>query len=408
MDDKEFFDKALGLAEPWFVRSVRLDLQEEKVELEIESRKGWRWLDSSGQAAQVHGWEEREWRHRDMMDFETRIKARVPRLKRADGSTQVAEVPWAERYARWTLSFEAHAVRVIQACTTLEAARKLLGLDWSSLNQIMKRAVQRGLKRRDWAPMDYIGVDEKSFLRGQSYVTIGSDLKRGVVLEVAKGADTEAARQVMTSLPETVRTKIKAAAADMGAAIATAVHAELPQAELVHDKFHVSKLLGEAVDKVRRIEAKALAAQGDDSLKNTRFCWLHSQDTLPEKHAVSFERLAQSNLKTAHAWLAKENFAGFWVQPDRDEGRRFFNDWFAHARRSKLAPLKRVAKTLKDHLRGLLAYFSHRITNAVSEGLNSKIQALKHAARGFHSFDSYRIRILFHCGGLDLQPTTSC
>lgn len=407
MEDREFFDKALQLQRPWFVRSVKLDLENKTVELEIGSEKGWRWTDGAGQAAQIHGWEERTWRHRDMMEFETTIRARVPRLKRVDGSTEVAAVPWADRYARWTLSFEAHAVRVIESCATLEAARGLLGLDWSSLNRIMQRAVERGLKRRDWTQMPYIGVDEKSFLRGQSYVTIGSDLKRGVVFEVAEGHDTEAARRVIVSVPAEVRTKIQAAAADMSAAIATAIHAELPQAELVHDKFHVSKLLGETVDKVRRAEAKTLAAEGDDTLKKTRFWWLHGQNTLPENNAVSFERLAQSNLKTARAWLAKENFAGFWMQDDRGEGRRFFDAWFGRARRSKLDPLKRVAQTLKGHLPGLLSYFTHRITNAVAEGLNSKIQALKHAARGFRSFTSYRIRILFHCAGLQLQPSPS-
>lgn len=405
MEDKEFFDKALGLQVPWFVSGVKLDLAFKKVELEIGSEPGWRWKDSAGQAAQIHGWEERRWRHRDMMEFETTIKARVPRLKRADGSTEVAAVPWADRYSRWTLAFEAHAVEVVEACTTLEAARGLLGLDWSSLDRIMRRAVERGLERRDWSQMAYIGVDEKSFRRGQSYVTIGSDLQRGVVFEVAEGQDAMAAGKVIEALPREVRTKVRAAAADMSVAIATAVHCQLPQAELVHDKFHVSKLLGEAVDKVRRAEAKLLAAEGDDTLKNTRFWWLYGQDKLPKKHTVSFERLAQSNLKTSRAWLAKENFAGFWMQEDRDEGRCFFDAWFGRARRSKLAPLKQVAKTLKDHLRGLLAYFTHPITNAVAEGLNSKIQALKHAARGFRSFAAYRIRILFYCGGLDLLPT---
>jgi transposase len=407
MEDKEFFDRALELQAPWVVRGVKLDLESKKVELEIGVEKGWRWKDSSGQAAQVHGWEERQWRHLNTMQFETTIRARVPRLKRADGSTEVASVPWAERYARWTLDFEDHAVRVIGACASLAAAADLLGLDWSSLRRIMQRAVERGMARRDWARMDYIGLDEKSFGRGQSYVTIGSDLQRGVVFEVAEGRHTEAARTVLGALPVRKRAAGKAAAADMSPAIATAVHREMPQAELVHDKFHVSKLLGEVVDKVRRAEAKKLAAEGDDSLKNTRFWWLYGQDKLPHKHAVSFEQLAQSNLKTSRAWMAKENFAGFWMQEDRGEGMRFFDAWFGSARRSKLAPLKQVALTLKDHLRGLLAYFTHPITNAVAEGLNSKIQALKHAARGFRSFASYRIRILFHCGGLDLRPRLS-
>lgn len=404
MEDTEFFDKALRLQAPWFVRGVKLDLEHKTVELEIGMRPGWRWSGRDGQRAHIHGWEERVWRHRDMMEFETTIRARVPRLKLADGSTEAAEVPWAERYARWTLSFEAYAVRVMEACTTLEAAGELLGLDWSSLNRIMQRAVDRGMLRRDWQEMKHMGIDEKSFRRGQSYVTLGCDLGRGVVLEVSEGHDTAAARKLITSVPEEVRRKIQAVAADMSASIATAVHAELPQAELVHDKFHVSKLLGEVVDMVRRAEAKKLEAEGDDTLKNTRFCWLYGQDKLPEKHAVRFEQLAQSNLKTSRAWLAKENFAGFWQQEDRDEGTKFFRAWFGNARRSKLAPLKRVALTLKDHLAGLLAYFAHPITNAVAEGLNSKIQALKHAARGFRSFASYRIRILFFCGGLDLRP----
>ena len=407
MEDKEFFDRALQLEAPWFVRSVKLDLQQKKVELEIGVEKGWRWKDGEGRAAQVHGWEEREWRHLNTMQCETTIRARVPRLKRADGSTEVAAVHWAERYTRWTLAFEDYAVQVMEACSSLSAAADLLGLDWSSLRRIVERAVERGLSRRDWSRMDYLGLDEKSFRRGQSYVTIGSDLDRGVVFEVAEGQNTEAAKAVIGALPPKQRAAVKAAAADMSPAMAAAVHSELPQAELVHDKFHVSKLLGEAVDKVRRAEAKKLAAQGDDSLKKTRFWWLYGQSKLPEKHAVNFERLAQSNLQTSRAWLTKENFAGFWQQRDRDVGRSFFDQWYASACRSKLPAVKRVARTLKDHLRGLLAYFTHPITNAVAEGLNSKIQAIKHAARGFRSFAAYRLRILFYCGGLDMRPRFS-
>ena len=102
--------------------------------------------------------------------------------------------------------------------------------------------------------------------------------------------------------------------------------------------------------------------------------------------------------------MTKENFVGFWQQQDRDAGRSFFDQWYANACRSKLPAVKRVARTLKDHLRGLLAYFAHPITNAVAEGLNSKIQAIKHAARGFRSFATYRLRILFYCGGLNMRP----
>ena len=196
-------------------------------------------------------------------------------------------------------------------------------------------------------------------------------------------------------------------AADMSPAMASAVHSEMPQPDLVHYKFHVSKLPGKAVDKVQWAEAKTLATGGANSLKNTRFWWLYGQGTLPEKHAVNFERLAQSNRQISRAWLSKENFGGFWHQYDRDQGRSFFDQWYASACRCKLHSVKRFAHTRKDHLRRLLAHFAHPINNAVAEGLNSKIQAIKHAARGFRSFAASRIRILFHCGGLDMRPRLS-
>ena len=98
--DKKFLNQALQLQAPWFVRGVKLDLQGKKVELEIGVEKGWRWKDSAGRAAQVHGWEERQWRHFNTMQCETTTRARVPRLKCTDGSTKVAAVPWAERYTR--------------------------------------------------------------------------------------------------------------------------------------------------------------------------------------------------------------------------------------------------------------------------------------------------------------------
>jgi transposase len=110
------------------------------------------------------------------------------------------------------------------------------------------------------------------------------------------------------------------------------------------------------------------------------------------------------NLKVARAWAAKELFTKFWEYQQAGWARRFFQDWFDWVSRSRLKPLIEVAQMLKRHLDNLLTYLKHHITNAVTEGLNSKIQNLKSAARGFRSFRNYRIRILFFCGKLDLYP----
>jgi transposase len=110
------------------------------------------------------------------------------------------------------------------------------------------------------------------------------------------------------------------------------------------------------------------------------------------------------NLKTSRAWLYKEQMVEFWGQPDAASGERFFTQWYRTVMRSQLPKVKAVAKTLKAHLVNLLTYFQHPITNALTEGFNSKIQAIKADARGFRRFQNYRARILFFCGKLDLSP----
>ena len=182
------------------------------------------------------------------------------------------------------------------------------------------------------------------------------------------------------------------------------IQKQVPDADIVHDKFHVSKYLGEAVDKVRRQEHKELLAQGDETLKGTRQLWLYNPQNFSPEQAEEFSALKDLQLKVARAWAAKELFSKFWEYQEEGWARRFFKDWFGWVSRSRLKPVVEVAQMLKRHLDNLLTYLKHHITNAVTEGLNSKIQSLKSAARGFRNFRNYRIRILFFCGKLNLYP----
>jgi len=175
---------------------------------------------------------------------------------------------------------------------------------------------------------------------------------------------------------------------------------------IVYDKFHVAKHLNEAVDKVRREEHRRLLERGDKSLTGSKYLWLRCACPDGER-ALSFADLCARNLKTSRAWYHKETFTEFWAQPSAKRAAKFLQQWFGAARRSKLAPIKKTALTLKTHLFGLLNYFAHPVTNTISEGFNSKIQAIKADARGFRRFENYRYRILFHCGKLDLRPAIS-
>jgi transposase len=228
--------------------------------------------------------------------------------------------------------------------------------------------------------------------------------KASVRLEVVPGHDTESGCRLWQSLPQEQRQQVEAAAMDMSAGFAAATRQEAPQAAIVHDKFHVSALLNEAVDKVRRGEHRQMQKEDDERLTGSKQLWLYHPANLSDQRFADFQELLRENLKTGRAWLHKENFRGFWDREGRWAAQGYFKRWYASAIRSRLDPIKKVARTLKAHLANLLNYFAYPITNAVTEGLNSKIQQLKANARGFRPFRNYRTRILFFCGKLELLP----
>ena len=316
--------------------------------------------------------------------------------------------PWAGKHSRFTLLFEAFAVEVLQACRTVKAAAALLGLSWDAVQTIMDRAVARGLERREATPIKHIGIDEKSFGRGQDYITVLTDLDGSRVLDVAPERTQAAAESVLATLTVEQRQKVCAVAADMLPAYAQAVATQTPNAELVHDKFHVAKHLGEAVDQVRRAENKALQAEDDDRLKGTRQLWLFNKANLSPEQRRRFNAIKKHGLKTARAWGITDLSRWFWRHVYSTSANRFFKRWYTWAVRCQLRPVVKVARMLKRHLPNLLTYFLYRITYATTEGFNSVIQALKYAARGFRSFGNYRTRILFFCGKLDLRPQLPC
>jgi transposase len=396
----------LGIGSPWEVKTVELKLEEKKVEIEL----GWQWAAAAqcpecGRGCSIHdSAPERTWRHLDTMQFETLIRARVPRSDCPDHGVKTMAVPWAAPLGRFTLHFERFAIEVLLACASVSQACQLLGMGWETAQEIMRRAVERGLERRQLDRLKHLGMDEKSFKRGHSYITLLTDLEESRVLDVVEERTGEAADQLWETLSPEQKQAVEAVAVDRWEPFIQTIQKQVPEADIVHDKFHVSKYLGEAVDKVRRAEHKELMAQGDETLKGTRQLWLYNPQHFSPEQAGEFSTLKDLHLKVARAWAAKELFSKFWEYQGEGWARRFFKDWFGWVSRSRLKPLVEVAQMLKRHWDNLLTYLRHHITNAVTEGLNSKIQSIKSAARGFRSFRNYRIRILFFCGKLNLYP----
>lgn len=409
MQDKELYYQLLGLCEPWRVTVVEVDFKAQKVDVFVEwpAEKMGKCPDC-GKEYSIHDYRsERCWRHLDTMQFQTVLHCRLPRIKCEEHGVKSIDIPWSERNSRFTSMYERFAIDVLQGCGNQTKARELLRLSWDEVHLIQSKGVQRGLWRRSSGELRYIGVDEKSFLRGHQYATVVCDLEQSRVLDVSRDRKAESLGELLGRLPAEQREGIKAVAMDMWEPFMRSVRALLPSAEIVHDKFHIAKYLGEAVDKVRKAENRILSESGDNTLKGTKYLWLTNPSNWLEKQKALFKELKDKGLKVGKAWAIKEMFTDLWRYRYEKPARDFFARWYWWATHARLKPMADAAKVIKRHLDNILTYLKHRITNATAEGLNSKIQLIKSSARGFRNFENFRIAILFHCGQLDMYPEKS-
>lgn len=400
------YRQLLGLSEGWKVVEVNLDLVAKQVVLRLEWEAGRHGPCSKCEtsAGVYDHLEERTWQHLNTMQFKTVIQARVPRIDCKQDGVTAMQVPWAEPKSGFTKLFEMFVIDVLQASQSVDAAADLLGLGWDQVHGIMERAVRRGLKRRSIEEVRHVGLDEKSFMSGQSYISLLNDLDAARVLEVAIGRNEAAAEWLWDSLSVEQRGRVEAVAMDMAKSFRKVTEKAVPQADIVHDKYHIVSHLNDSVNAVRRAEHKQLLSEGDDTLKGSRWLFVMNSMKMNPQQEAAFADLKFAALNTSRAWAIKELFLSFWCYHQEGSARKFFRKWFGWASRCRLKPILKVARMIKKHFENILTYLKHPITNAVSEGLNSKIQTLKANARGFRNFANYRTRILFYCGKLDLHP----
>ena len=407
MTDKEMFAKLLKLDTGWKVREVRLNMNENRIDIWLETEAGLKWpCADCGMKQGIHDHTpEQTWRHLDTCQCQTFVHARLPRTDcKTHGIKQIL-APWAGVRSGFTLLMETRVIDTLQECDVTGCSR-LTRISWDAAWAVMEKAVARGLARKTKRLPTYLGVDEKSFSKRHTYETLVCDLERGTVEFIVDDREQESLEAYYKRFDDQERSAVKGIAMDMWDPYIAATRAYIPEAEdkIVFDRYHVTRHVTEAVDKVRRQEHKILADQGEDILKGTKYLWLANEDNIPEYRQAEFSKIRQMNLKTARAWAIKESLRELWSYIYPGNARKFFKRWFGWATRSRLKPIIEAARTLKTHISNILTYFKHRITNATTEGLNSKIQMVKEMACGFRNREHYKTAIYFHCGGLDLYP----
>lgn len=370
MNDIQLYQQILGLTAPWKVESVLLNRPAQAIEVRVVG------TETVWGRAQCHQrlpgpeWQERRWRHprQRLSGFQTYLAARLPVVACPTHGAQTIQVPWAEPYGRFTRLMERLAIDLMRDCSVVGACG-MLRISWDQADGIKPRAVARGLRRKQARTVTRLGVDEKSAGRGQNYVTVVAGLEPGVAAKVEcvgdgrKQGDLDGYWQQL-SPPQ--REQVEAVAMNMSSAYYAATVAHVPEAKtkIVHDPFHLACHLHEARDQVRQAEHRVPGHVGDDRLVGTKHLWRYGWENPPAVHPERFAQLRRRRLKTGRAWAVKGMFRDFWASETLEEGRRYFGRWYGCVVRSRLEPIKRVARCFKAHLANILTYFTHRITNA--------------------------------------------
>lgn len=399
---------ALRLAPPWRIEAVEVYDGEQLVEVQVVHDGTGAACPTCGQTSPGYDTVRRRWRHLDLCESQTWIAADVPRVRCLEHGVLQVPVPWGEARSRFTAPFETRVIDWLKEASVSAVAR-LMSLSWKQVYNIQERAVKRGLARR--APLDVrrIGVDETSFQKRHEYVTIVTDLGSGKVVHVADGRKQSSLESFFEGLSRGQLDRIDVVAMDMHAPYITAAALHVPDIEnkIAFDRFHVAKLLGDAVDKVRRAEHRELASDGDERLKGTKYLWLKKPSKLSRSARARFTALRDSSLRAARAWAVKEAASKLWSYKSRTWARKAWLKLCDWASRTRLQPLVKVSRTIRYHLIGIVNAIVLGATNAAAEGVNSRVQDLKRRANGYRNRQRFRHAILFHLGGLDLYPRPS-
>jgi transposase len=404
MRNTDLFQLALSLVPPWLVNDVRFDADKKQLDIEIDFARGGRFPCPHCNTADcpVHDTAMQKWRHLDFFQHQAFLHARTPRITCPTCGVKQIAVPWARAGSGFTLLFEALAMTLVTHMP-VRAAANLLDEHDTRIWRIVGHYVEQAVAHMDLAEINRVCIDETAAKRGHNYISLFVDIdaRKTVFVTEGRAAATVAAFADHVDGHNSDASRIKEVCIDMSAAYIKGVTENLTEAEITFDKFHAVKLVNDAVDHVRRIESKT-----QPSLKGSRYVWLKNEANLSAKQSATLGTLAHTNLKTARAYRMRLAFQEVYAQPTRGWGELFLDRWISWLKRSRLEPMKAVAKTIERHRDGILAWFDSRIANGLIEGINSLVQAAKAKARGYRSTRNLINITYLITGKLDLKLPT--
>ena len=403
---EELFEKALHIEEPWYIEEIGFNEDKKKLEIKINFESGATFHyeskkeDISGDY-KAYDTIEKRWRHLNFFEHECYLICRTPRIKTEDKKVRLVNPPWAGINSGFTMLFEALIIELASNMPIHKVALLTGESDYKIWNMLDKY-IDKARENEDFSDVDAIGIDETSKSKNHDYISLFVDLKKRRTIFVAEGKGSQTVKEFSEDFQahngETEQ--IKDVSCDMSPAFIKGVNEQFPDAQITFDKFHILKIINDSVDKVRRQEVKE-----HELLKKTKYIFLKNREKLTEKQKTKLEEISISklNLKTLKAYHIRENFQEIYKAETQTEFEYLLNKWYFWATHSRIKPIINAAKTIKNHWDGVINWKKSLITNAILEGLNSVIQAIKAKARGFSTFKNLKIMAFLATGKLNFQ-----
>ncbi len=349
---------------------------------------------------------ERRFEFVPLWGFAVFLTYQMRRVKCEHCGIKVEMVPWCGGKHQLTEDFIWYLATWAKRLSWSEVA-SIFGTSWDRVCRSVEHAVEWGLEHRDLNGIRAIGIDEVARAKGHKYLTLVYEigpLKR--LLAVAEDRTEASLRSCLDSLGEAVCKGVQFVCSDMWKAYLNVIGQKLDNAVHILDRFHVMQKFGKALDDIRAEEAKQLKRDGyEQILKQSRWSLLKRPENLTEKQAVKLSEVLKYNLRTVRGYLLREEFQQFWGYTQAAWAEKFLNRWTTRVMRSRLEPMKKVARTLRTHQPLILNWFKARgeISSGAVEGLNNKVKVVTRKSYGFRSTRVMKLA-LFHTLGQLPEP----
>lgn len=372
---------------------------ETELVIEIAPEKRRSFCSCCGRSARRYDRRNRRWRHLDLCGLAVEIEYAIWRVECRRCGVTTEWVPWASAGSGFTLPFEDLVAHLAQQCDKTTVTR-LMRVAWATVGRIIERVVKRLGPVDRLSGLKNIGIDELSYRRHHQYVTIVSDQDTGHVVWAAPGKDADTLLRFFAELGPERTAKIETITMDMSTGYRAAVAQVASHARLVFDRFHVQRLAHDALDKVRRQQWRAADSDDKEAIKGTRFALQKNPWNLTQPENEKLAAVQRSNKSLYRAYLLKETLADLLDRRQVNVARAKLDEWMAWAARSRLDPFRKLARTIKRHAEGILAYVATGLSNGRAEGLNGKVRTITRRSYGFHSAESLIALIFLCCSGI--------